>query len=34
LLDRLEDAEDTIAVLKARGEPTVPAEQVYAELGL
>jgi len=34
LLDRLEDAEDAVAVLQARDEPTVPAEQVYAQIGL
>ena len=34
LLDRLEDAEDSLAVLQTAGEPTVPAEQLYASLGL
>jgi len=34
LLDRLEDAEDSLAVLRSAGEETVPAAQVYADLGL
>jgi len=34
LLDRLEDAEDSLAVLQARDEPTEPAEKVYARIGL
>jgi prevent-host-death family protein len=33
LLDRLEDLEDSLAVEQTRGEPTVPAEEVFAKLG-
>ena len=36
MLDRIEDLEDSLAVAQARlvNEPTIPAGQVYAELGL
>ncbi|MCL2735364.1 MAG: type II toxin-antitoxin system Phd/YefM family antitoxin [Propionibacteriaceae bacterium] len=34
LLDRIEDAEDALAAIEAEGEETIPAEEVYASLGL
>ncbi|MCL1906890.1 MAG: type II toxin-antitoxin system Phd/YefM family antitoxin [Propionibacteriaceae bacterium] len=34
LLDRIEDAEDSLAIYQAEGEETIPAEEVYAKLGI
>ena len=34
LLDRIENLEDSIAAFKAADEPTIPAEEVFAALGL
>lgn len=34
MLDRLEDAEDSLAALQVHDEPTIPAQEVYASLGI
>ncbi|MDR0847871.1 MAG: type II toxin-antitoxin system Phd/YefM family antitoxin [Propionibacteriaceae bacterium] len=34
LLDRLEDLEDSLDAARAAGEPSSPADEVYARIGL